>query len=377
MKTNMKLALVQDQLLIKGGSERIFQYMVEEFPEADIFTSAYNSDNTWPEFKKYNIKTTWANSFIRNHDQFKNFYPLLTIIFNNLDLFGYDVILSSSATVAKYISRFNGTHLCYCYFPTRAIWNTDAYFEKSSNSLKVSLFRVLLSYFKRQDIAASKRVNKFIAISEHSRSAIAQIYARDSDVLLCPIDFEHFKQGTTEEKGNHYLIVSRLERWKRLDYAIEAFNSLGLPLRVIGSGADGNEIKSMARENIQFLGNVDDDNLVKEYGRAKAVIFTPELEYGLVPLEANAAGTPVIAYGKGGVTETMQPANQQVSVGMSPTALFYYEQTPEALIASVKEFERMSFDRMSLVRHAEKFNIPEFKRSLRNQVEQAFYHRFK
>ena len=368
----MKLALIQDQLLIKGGSERIFQYMVEEFPEADIFTSAYSPHNTWPEFKKYKIKTTWANSFVRTHDQFKNFYPLLTNIFKNLDIFGYDIILSSSATVAKYISRFDGVHICYCYFPTRAIWNTDAYFKKSSKNIKTLVFRALLPYLKRQDLAASRRVHKFIAISDHSRRAIAKIYDRSADVLFCPIDFEHFKKGITEEKGNHYLIVSRLERWKRLDYAIEAFNRLGLPLRIIGSGADGEEIKSLARDNIQFLGNVDDANLVKEYGKAKAVIFTPELEYGLVPLEASAAGTPVIAYGKGGVTETMQPVNEQLQGARPPTALFFYEQTPESLMAAVKEFEQITFDRMALVSHAEKFNIPSFKNALRNQVETAF-----
>lgn len=371
MKTNMKLALIHDHILIKGGSDRIFQYMVEEFPEADIFTAAYNPHTAWPEFKKYNIKTTWADSFVRNHDQFKSFYPLLTNVFKYLDLYGYDVILSSSATVAKYISRFDGIHICYCYFPTRAIWNTDAYFKKSSKSIKVLFFRALLPYLKRQDIAASKRVNKFIAISEYSRRAIARIYSRNAEVLFCPIDVEHFRQGNTEEKGNHYLIVSRLERWKRLDYAIEAFNRLGLPLRIVGSGADGNEIKLTARENIQFLGNVDDANLVKEYGQAKAVIFTPELEYGLVPLEACAAGTPVIAYGKGGVIETMQPVNGQLRSVMSPTALFFYEQTPESLMAAVQEFEHMTFERMALVRHAEKFNIPSFKKALRNQVEKA------
>ena len=345
--------------------------MVEEFPEADIYTSAYNPLTTWPEFEKYTIKTTWANYFIRNHDQFKSFYPLLTHVLQCLDLFGYQVILSSSATVAKYISRFKGTHICYCYFPTRAIWNTEAYFKKSSKTIKVLLFRALLPYFKRQDIAASKRTNKFIAISEYSRRAIAQIYGRKSEVLFCPIDFEHFKQGNTEEKGNHYLIVSRLERWKRLDYAIEAFNRLGLPLRIVGSGADVNEIKSMAEENIEFLDNVDDANLVKEYGQAKAVIFTPELEYGLVPLEANAAGTPVIAYGRGGVTETMCPINKQSIGDISPTAFFFNEQNPESLMAAIKEFERISFDRAALIRHAEKFNIPLFKKALRKYVEEA------
>jgi glycosyltransferase involved in cell wall biosynthesis len=367
----VKIALVQDQLLIKGGSERIFQYMVEEFPEADIYTSAFDPHTTWPEFQKYPIKTTWVNPFIRNHNQFKNFYPLLTYTFQYLNLFGYQVILSSSATVAKYISRFDGIHICYCYFPTRAIWDTDGYFGTSSNSIKELFFRALLPLFKRHDMAAAKRVDKFIAISEYSRHAIKQIYNRKSDVLFCPIDFEHFIQGNTEEKGNHYLIVSRLERWKRLDYAIDAFNRLGLPLRIVGTGTDGPAMKRVAGDNIKFLGNISDVELVKEYGRARAVIFTPQLEYGLVPLEANAAGTPVIAYGKGGVTETMRPFGANAHESEFPTAVFFYEQTPDALMAAVREFEHLSFNREALVRHAEKYNVSSFKKSLRRYVEDS------
>jgi glycosyltransferase involved in cell wall biosynthesis len=367
----MKIALIQDQLLIKGGSERIFQYMVEEFPEADIYTSAYNPLTTWPEFKKYTIRTTWTNYFIRNHDHFKNFYPLLTFVFQYLDLSGYQVILSSSATVAKYISRFNGTHICYCYFPTRAIWNTDAYFSASRKSIKVAFFRALLPLLKRHDIAAAKRVDKFIAISEYTSHAIAQFYDRKSEILCCPIDFDHFRQGNTEEKGNHYLIVSRLEHWKRVDYAIDAFNSLGLPLRIVGAGAEGSTMKRMAGDNIEFLGNIDDVELVKEYGRAKAVIFTPEMEYSLVPLEANAAGTPVIAYGKGGIAEIMHPFSRNAHEGEFPTAIFFYEQSPTALIAAIREFERMSFDREALVRHAEEYSVPSFKKALRKYVEES------
>ncbi|KFN39208.1 hypothetical protein KN63_02765 [Smithella sp. F21] len=367
----MKLALIQDQLLTQAGSERMFQYMVEEFPEADIYTSAYNPQTTWPAFQNHQIKTSWTNYFIKNHGQFKTFYPLLANVFKYWNFYGYDIILSSSATVAKYISRFDGTHICYCYFPTRAIWNTDDYFNKSTKSIKVLLFRVLLSYFKKQDIAAAQRVDKFIGISEYSRRAITQIYGKEADVLYCPIDFERFKQGNSEKKGNHYLIVSRLERWKKLDYAIEAFNLLKLPLKVIGSGADAEEIKAAASDNIQFLGNIDDASLVKEYGRAKAVLFTPELEYGLVPLEANAAGTPVIAYGRGGVTETMLPVNKQLTGSSFPTAVFFDEQTPKSLMAAINQFESLTFDRSALMRHAEKYNIPSFKKALRKYVDDA------
>jgi len=365
----VKLALIQDSLLIKGGSERIFQYMVEEFPEADIFTLAYNPEDTWPEFRKYTINTSWANRFIQTHSHFKLFFPIATKIFQNWNLRGYDVILSSSATVAKYISRFDGIHLCYCYFPTRAIWNSEGYFGEAS--LKKQIFCRLLPYFKRHDIAAAKRVDRFIAISEYTRGFIRSIYNREADILCCPIDYDRFVKGIKYEKEQHYLIVSRLESWKCLDYAIEAFNRSGRLLKIIGTGSQFELLKSIAKDNITFLGSVDDDTLLKEYGKARALIFTPVLEYGLVPLEANAAGTPVIAVGKGGVTETMIPANSSCRGDALPTAVFFDELKPESLNEALNSFASMNFDRDALISHAKKFSIPVFKQAIRNYVENS------
>lgn len=365
----MKLALIQDQLLTKAGSERIFNYMVEEFPEADIFALAYNPENTWPEFRKYKINTSWANHFIQTHSRFKLFFPLATKIFQNWDFNGYDVILSSSATVAKYILRFNGIHICYCYFPTRAIWNMEEYFGKKT--FKSTIFELLLPYFKKQDLSAANRVTNYIAISEDSKRAIKKYYNRDADVLYCPIDCNRFEKGIDVKKDEHYLIVSRLERWKNLEYAIEAFNISGRYLRIIGSGEQEEYLKSISGENIKFLGNVDDDTLVAEYGRARAVIFTPALEYGLVPLEANAAGTPVVALGERGVTETMIPIGVNTNVGVSPTAIFFDEPSPEALNNALEIFEKAHFDREYLTRHAKKFSISSFKKALRTYVENA------
>jgi len=362
----VKIALIQDSLLIKGGSERVFQYMVEAFPEADIFTLAYNPQTAWPDFKKFEINTSWANGFIQDHARFKVLFPLGAKIFEYSNLKGYDLIISSSATVAKYISRFDGLHVCYCYYPTRAIWNPDGYFN--NGGLKEKVFRILLPYLRRQDMAASKRVDKFIAISVCSQAAIKKIYGRESEVICSPIDFDHFRKGALEEKGDHYLIVSRLEHWKKLDYAIDAFNQLGLPLKVIGSGKEEASLKSMAKENIYFMGNIDDAGLVREYGRAKAVIFTPELEYGLVPLEANAAGTPVIALGRGGVTETMIPARYCDVGDEQATALFFDTPTASALIEAVEQFDGIDFDRGALTRHAAKYSIPAFKTSLRDYI---------
>lgn len=365
----MKIALVQDQLLTPAGSERMFLYMVEEFPEADCFTIAYNPATTWPQFRNHQIKTHWASPFVQNHRRFKLFFPFLTYLYEWWDFRGYDVILSSSATTAKYLSRFDGLHICYCYFPTRAIWNDQTYFEQSG--WKENLFRFLLPYFKQRDKSAARRVDRFIGISETTRKAIKATYDRDADVLYCPIDFERFSPGINEAKQSHYLIVSRLERWKQIDYAIEAFNKLGLPLRIVGAGEDAQRLKALAGPNVQFLGAVDDATLIREYGQARAVIFPPALEYGLVPLEACATGTPVIAIGIGGVTETMIPtdATSDANSEQKPTAVFYYEPTADSLMAAIRTFETLTFDRQSLAEHARNFDIPAFKKALRQKIE--------
>jgi glycosyltransferase involved in cell wall biosynthesis len=162
--------------------------------------------------------------------------------------------------------------------------------------------------------------------------------------------------------------VSRLERWKRLEYAVEAFTRLGLPLRIIGKGPEEDALRALAGPNVTFLGAVDDATLAREYAQARAVIFTPFLEYGLIPLEANASGTPVIAYGKGGIEETMIPANGPKAEPARATAVFFYEQTADAVVEAVKRFERLSFDSDALVRHASQWGVPAFQAKLKAAI---------
>ena len=359
----MKLALIQDQLLTPAGSERVFLYMAQEFPEADIFTLAYNPDTTWPEFKAFDIRTSWLNRWVQNHDRFKTAFPLSTYVMQNWDFDAYDVILTSSATTAKYIRNHHARHICYCYYPTRAIWTRNKYFDGAKSGLRETLFDMAYGALKRRDLEAAKRVDRFIAISDSTRQAIRQFYGRESEVLFSPIDVERFAAGASATKTGRYLMVGRLERWKRADFAIEAFNRLGLPLDVIGTGPEEAVLRAAANDNIRFLGRADDQTLVKAYGAARAVIFTPELEYGLVPLEAAAAGTPTIALGKGGVLETM--IGPEDAAGRAPTAVFFTEQSPEALIAAVRRFEGMEFQEKALLAHAARFGIAEFRRKLR------------
>jgi glycosyltransferase involved in cell wall biosynthesis len=363
----MKIALIQDQLLTQGGSERVFLYMAEEFKEADLYTLCYNPETTWPEFKRLKIKTHWLNRLIQSHKTFKSMFPIASRAMSSWDFSSYDLVITSSATIAKYIRRRKAPHICYCYYPTRAIWDFDRYFGQTLGVAQ-RIFRLLLPYFKKRDFEAAQRVDCFVAISESSRQAIRKFYDRGATVLFCPVDLRRLSEGASRTKKDYFLLVSRLERWKLVDYAIEAFNRLGLPLRIVGQGPEGARLRALAKSNISFLGAVDDKTLVASYGEARAVVFTPELEYGLVTIEAVAAGTPVIALGRGGVLETMVDIDDLA--GRPPTAILYPDPTAECLVGAVGRFERASFLKDDLVSHAASFGIPAFQSRLRGIVDE-------
>lgn len=363
----MKIALVQDQLLTRAGSERAFLYMAQEFREADLYTLCYNPETTWPEFKNFRITTSPLDRVIRDHGRFKTLFPVSSVWMEHWDFSDYDLIITSSATTAKYIGKFKGPHICYCYFPTRAIWSFDSYFGPTRGAL-AGIFGLLLLWFKKRDLAAARRVSQFIAISQSSASAIRAVYGREAAVLHCPIDVKRFAEGAKRPQQDYFLLVSRLEQWKQVDYAIDAFNRLELPLRVIGTGPDEAKLRALAGPGISFDGAVDDEALIRAYGEARAVVFPPELEYGLVPLEANAAGTPVIALGRGGVLETMVGRNDRD--GRKPTAVLYPEPTAECLIEAVREFRATEFSREDLMAHVAPFDVAEFRRRLRAMVNE-------
>ena len=364
----LRIALVTDSLVTVGGAEQVFLYMVEEFGEADVFTLAYRPEKTMPEFRRFQIRTSWANCLIASHRLFKLLFPLSTLVMETWKLGEYDAVLISSATSAKYLARSGTHHICYCYFPTRALWNTDDYFVNDKAPIVTRIFRLLLPLLQRRELAAARRIDHFIAISDTTREMIAKTYHRPSDILFCPIPVERFRAGMDETKEDFFLLVSRLEEWKRVDYAIEAFNRLGLPLRIIGVGDDQERLMAMAGPTITFLGRQSMEDLIRQYGRARAVVFTPALEYGLVPLEAVAAGTPVIALGYGGVLETMVGL-EQAQNGTTPTAVFFAEQTADSLVGAVRRFESVRFDRQSLSAYANDFGVAAFKAKLRQMVE--------
>jgi glycosyltransferase involved in cell wall biosynthesis len=360
----MKIALVHDALIIYGGAERIFQYLCEEFEDADIYTLSYNPENTLPFFKTKKINVLRINKWVQYPTAFKFSFPISKYLFGKLDLSKYDLVISSSASIAKYISVPNGKHFNYCYYPTRALWEPKKYFDRSIIRYFIIPF---LPYLRKMDKNAAGKIDHVIAISSDSQKHIKRYYDRESFIINCPIDTSKF--CASDEREDYYLLVSRLEKWKKIDYAIKAFNTLKLPLRIVGEGKEEAYLKSISNSNIQFVGFVDEKGLSRQYSKAKAVIFTPHLEYGLIPLEANASGTPVIAFGKGGVTETMINYNDTNKKESSKaTAVFFYEQTEQALIEAVLKFNKQSFNQDYLVEHAKQWNVPSFQQKIREYI---------
>ncbi|MBL7047890.1 MAG: glycosyltransferase [Candidatus Marinimicrobia bacterium] len=360
----MKTALVHDALCCVGGAEKVFKYMCEEFEEADIYSLCYNPNETLEFFKSKVINVTWLDKLIKTPQTLRISYPIATTVMKNLNLSQYDIVISSSASIAKYVSAMNGKHFSYCYYPTRALWEPDKYF---GNSIWGRCLSPFLRLYREKDKKLARNVDQFIAISDDSNKHIKKYYGKNSHVIHCPIETENF--SPTKKKSKYFLLVSRLLKWKKVDYAVEAFNELGLPLKIIGTGEEENYLKSIANPNIEFLGFIDEKQLAIEYSKARAVIFTPSLEYGLIPLEANASGTPVIAYGKAGVTETMIPYNSEKKMEQqNPTAIFFYEQSKEALIEAVKVFKQVKFESKYLVDHASKWSVKSFKTKFRTYI---------
>ncbi len=365
-KKVVRIALVHDYLCGVGGSERVFQHICETFPDADIYTLAYREKLTLPYFSKKKIKTSILNKFINNMGAFRLFFPIATYAMSYIDLKNYDLIISSSASVAKYINKRSAIHICYCYYPTRAIWETDKFFKKLS--LKKIIFSLLLSYFKKRDLEASKKIDQIISISQHTKKRVKEIYKRDSNVINSPIDLKNIKEFKSNNSSiihDTYLVVSRLEKWKNIDTVVKAFNLNKEQLVVVGDGAEKEYLQSIADSNILFLGCVSDKKLYSLYLSCKAIVFPTYLEYGLVPIEACAFGKISICIDSPGVRETMIPYDGSKHF----TSIFYDRNDPIKLNKAINQLNDIQPDHNFLIEHAQKYSEEVFCNSLKEFVK--------
>lgn len=331
----MKVAIVHDYLNQMGGAERVVSVLHEIFPEAPIFTTIIEKDILPPELAKADIRPSWMQKLPGLKKHFKKYLPLYPYAIESFDLGAYDLIISSSSAFAKGAVKRDGTlHICYCYTPMRFVWDFENYIKNEQiNIIYKNFLKPIIGHLKRWDIKTKNRPDYYIAISNVVKERINRIYGKEAQVIFPPIDMEKFH--LKEKVDNFYLIVSRLNSYKRIDLAVKAFNSLSLPLKIIGQGPYQHVLKSMAGPNIHFLGRLTDNELADYYASCKALIFPGEEDFGLAPLEANASGRPVIAFKGGGALDT-------VKEGFN--GIFFERKTIDSLVQAVKAMEEGKYD---------------------------------
>jgi len=360
----LRVAIVHDWLVVNGGAEKVLKEILNIFPEADIFTLVdfLNPKDRRDILKGKSTTTTFIQKlpFAKNH--FRNYLPLFPKAIESLDLRGYDLIISSSWAVAKGVRRNKRQlHICYCHTPIRYAW--DLYDEYTDNLREPKKFLVkkTLQYIRKWDINSLDRVDYFIANSNFVRERILRIYKKDAVVINPPVDINRFRLNTKKE--NFYLTASRLVPYKKTKLIVEAFNQMpDRRLVVIGTGEEFELIEGIAKSNIKILGYVDDEVLVDYMQRAKAFVYGALEDFGIIPIEAMACGTPVIAFGKGGIRDSLID-------GIN--GIFFEEQTIDDIIYSIDRFEKIYFDFKVVSSSVERFSIDRFKKEFENFIERS------
>ncbi|MGR3178637.1 MAG: glycosyltransferase [Candidatus Anammoxibacter sp.] len=389
----MKVALIHDWLTGMRGGEKCLEVLCDLYPNADIFTLLHNKGTVSNLIEEKNIKTSFVQKlpFLK---KYRHFLPLFPTAIESFNLNGYDLVISVNHCVAKgVITNPETMHICYCLTPMRYVWDMYySYFDENSPGyIGRKVIPFFANYLRMWDVTSSRRVEHFVAISHFVAKRILKYYGRKSEVVYPPVDCSAFKISDNVEE--YYLMVTAFAPYKRVDLAIQAFNRLRLPLIIIGSGQDEKRLKELSAGNVEFLGWQSDEKVSEYYSKCKALIFPGEEDFGIVPLEAQASGRPVIAYGKGGVCETIIAANPQNNTRQvshleangrqaemhddpendrgNATGIFFYEQTVDAIVDAVKEFEKIaqSFDSQNIRNHALKFDKPIFKERIKNCID--------
>lgn len=362
----MRLAIVHDYLNQFGGAERVVSALHEIFPMDPIYTSIYDEQRLPAGFARMDIQTSFMQNFPFVFRWFKLYLLFYPLAIESFDLRDFDLILSSSSAWAKGARKSEGqVHICYCHTPMRFVWRYDDYVKRESvPGLLKGLLRLLLKPVKAWDLATAKNVDFYIANSQNVARRIAETYGRESVIINPPVDCAFFKPSQLDH--DYFLVVSRLNSYKRIDLAVEAFNRLDLPLKIIGDGPDRKRLQRLAGPNVEFLGRLPDREVARYLAECRALIFPGEEDFGIVPLEAMACGRPVIAYRAGGAKETVVEGR---------TGLFFDEQTEAALAGAVKKFQFESFDKKTIREHALKFDKKIFQQKIKDFIEAKFRER--
>lgn len=371
-QSKLKIALVHDGLFTRGGAERVLLNFQKAFPDSPIYTTVYHPNNTYPEFKNSRIITSWFNYLARSEFLFKIlFFPFGLLAARSLNLKDYDIILCSTTHCAKYI-RVSKKSLVinYCYTPFRLAWNPDSY-NILNNIFSKILFAPVIKILKLIDFFFAQRANYYIAMTPDMKKRIQECYkipSKKIKIIQPSIDTSKFI--SSESKKDYFLVVSRLEKYKKVEIVIECFNDLNIPLIIVGDGMLEKELKKSANDNITFLKNISDDELIKLYSNCKALIFPQKEDYGLTVLESYASGRPVICYNEGGAKFT--GIEFSIKNQLESTMLTFNEQSSAAIKKCIIKFDEKMFDARFIKSHANNFDDKTFISNLIEFVNYKF-----
>ena len=361
------IALIHDWLNQLGGAEDVLEALVGLYPDAPLYTSLYDRERMPAHWRDWDIRTSIIDRLPFAHRKQQLYFPLYPFAFEQFDLRGHDVVLSNKSGFCHGIITGPETmHVCYCLTPPRYVWRYHQYAERENigRATRLSL-APFLTHLRLWDRLAADRVDHFIAISDEVRRRIAKVYRREATIIYPPVDAGRFEPSNRVD--DYYLFVGRLVPYRRLDLLIEAFNTMGRPLVIAGSGRDRERLEAMAGPTVKFLGYVPDTDLADLLARCRAFVWPGEEDFGISPLQANAAGRPVIAYAAGGARETVI-----TGPGDSATGTLFAEQSVAAMIEAVESFDPLSVSPAAVRRHAEQFDVAVFKRRIDDFVTQKY-----
>lgn len=345
----MKVALIHDWLIAMGGAEKVLESLIKMYP-ADIFTLVKNTKNLkGTPFEELKVKTSFIQKLPKAEKKYRNYLPLFPLAIEQFDLSEYDLVISSSHSTAKgVLTHADQMHICYCHTPMRYAWDLYQQYLREArlkSGLKGVMAKFFLHYLRIWDAHSSARVNAYLANSHYVARRIKQLYNQDAEVVYPPVDLNFYT--LEEEKEEFYLTISRMVPYKKMDLIVETFAAMpDKKLLVIGEGPDEEKIKAKAKKNIEFLPYQEKEVLKKYLQKAKGFVFASIEDFGILPVEAQGCGTPVLALGKGGALETVQE---------NETGIFFSEQTVASLMEGIKKFEKKVFDPQKIRTHAESF----------------------
>jgi glycosyltransferase involved in cell wall biosynthesis len=353
-----KVALIHYWLVAMRGGERVLEALCELYPQADIYTHAYDPSAIQGPIREHRIRTTFVDRLPMARRHYKKYLPLMPLALEQLDLREYDLVISSESGPAKgVLTRPGQVHLCYCHTPMRYAWDMHREYAEQSGAPMRLLAAPVMHYMRLWDVAAANRVDDFAANSRNVAGRIAKHYRRPARVIHPPVDVEAFAATGEADPDGPYLFVGQLVRYKRADLAIRACASLGRRLVVVGEGEDKRALERLAGPSVEFRGRLEGTELARAYRDCRALLFPGEEDFGIVPVEAMAAGRPVIAFGRGGALET---------VVEDESGLFFHEASAESLKEAILRFESMEsrFDWKKIANHAKSFDKAVFRKQI-------------